>query len=171
MKQFEPEKSEGPKVAELIVPGFNFVTTLFGMILIAVGIYFACHLFSAAYSAITDPTPFGPAVEQWSEYISGGEPLLKIDDRVLINPRLIAIGVLGFCTLVMIWITKAVITTGAKIVYWMGNDIDSVKRVLSHVFDPTVIDVVRGPTEKPAPPFGTPDDKEDRRPGDGRGSG
>lgn len=163
MKQFEPEKYDGPRFAEFIIPGFHAVTTLFGMILIAVGIYFACQLFSVAYSGVMDPEPLGPAMEHWTEYLSGGQPMLEIDGRSRINPRIVAVGVLGFCMLVMIWITKAVITTGAKIVYWMGSDLDSVKRVLSHVFGPTVIDVVKGPAEKPAAPFAKPDDQADRR--------
>lgn len=163
MRQFEPEKSDGLRVTELLVPGFHAVTTLFGLALIVVGIYFACRLFGVAYSAVMDPEPLGPAMEQWTEYVSGGLPMLEIDDRARINPRLIAVGVLGFCMLVMIWITKAVITTGAKIVYWMGNDLDSVKRVLSQVFGPSVIDVGKGPVEKPPSPFDGPDDKADRR--------
>ena len=164
MKQFEPDESkDGLPLAEILAQWFHAATTVFGLILIAVGIYFACQLFGAAYSAVTAPEEFGPVVEQWSEYVSGGDPLLIIDDRAQINPRLIALIVLGFCTLVMIWITKAVITIGAKIVYWMGSDLDSVKRVLSHVFGPTVIDVVKGPTEKPSTPFDGPDDKPKRR--------
>ena len=162
MKQFEPDESEGLRWAELLIPGFHAVTTLFGLVLIAVGIYFACQLFGVAYSAVMAPEPFGPAMEHWSEYLSGGQPMIEIDDQARINPRLLAVVVLAFCMLVMIWITKAVITTGAKIVYWMGTDLDSVKRVLSHVFGPSVINVVKGPTEKPAPPFGGPDDKSGR---------
>jgi hypothetical protein len=162
MRQFEPDESEGPRWVELLIPGFHAVTTLFGLLLIVVGIYFACHLFGIAYSAVMDPEPFGPAMEHWTEYLSGGQPMLEIDDRARINPRLVAVVVLGFCMLVMIWITKAVITTGAKIVYWMGTDLDSVKRVLSHVFGPSVIDVVKGPAEKPVSPLGKPDGKADR---------
>ena len=162
MKQFEPDESDGHPLAEILTQWFRAATTIFGLMLIAVGIYFACRLFGAAYWAVTAPEPFGPVVDQWAEYVSGGQPLLEIDNRSYINPRLIAVGVMGFCTLVMIWITKAVITTGAKIVYWMGTDVDSVKRVLSHVFGPSVINVVKGPTEEPASPFTRPDGKADR---------
>ena len=162
MKQFEPDEPDGKPLAEILVQWFRAATTMFGLMLIAVGIYFACRLFGAAYSAVTAPEPFGPVVDQWAEYVSGGQPLLEIDNRSYINPRLIAVGVMGFCTLVMIWITKAVITTGAKIVYWMGTDVDSVKRVLSRVFGPSMINVVKGPTEKPAAPFARPDGKADR---------
>ena len=163
MKQFEPDQSDGLPLAEILTQWFRAATTVFGLALIGVGIYFACQLFGTAYRAVTAPEPFGPVVEQWTEYVSGGEPLLEIDDRARINPRLVAVGVLGFCMLVMIWIAKAVITTGAKIVYWMGTDVDAVKRVLSRAFGPSVIDAAKGPTEKPAPPIGRPDDQRDRR--------
>ncbi len=163
MKQFEPEVSDDRPLAEMLSEWCRIATTIFGLLLIAVGIYFACRLFGTAYSAVTAPDTLGPAVEEWAEYLSGGEPLLEVDDRVLINPRLVAVGVLGFCTLVMIWTIKVVITTGAKIVYWMGTDVESVKRVLSHVFGPSVIDVVKGPREEPPSAFIGPDDKALRR--------
>jgi len=111
MKQFEPDESDGHPLAEILTQWFRAATTMFGLVLIAVGIYFACRLFGAAYWAVTAPEPFGPVVDQWAEYVSGGQPLLEIDDRSYINPRLVAVAVMGFCMLVMIWITKAVITT------------------------------------------------------------
>ena len=159
MKQFEPDESESRPLAEVLAEWFRIATTVFGLVLIGVGIYFACRIFGAAYSAVTQPEQFGPVVEQWTEFVSGGEPLMEADGRVLLSPRLVAVGVMGACTLLMIWITQAVITTGAKIVYWMGTDADAVKRVLSHVFGPSVINVVKGPTEKAATSFGKPGDK------------
>ncbi len=163
MRQFEPAESDGERpLTEILGQWFRVATTAFGLLLIVVGVYFACRLFGAAYSAVTAPEQFGPVVDQWAEYLSGGEPLMRINDEVLVNPRPVAVAVLGFFTLVMVWITKAVITIGAKIVYWMGSEVDSVKRVLSHVFGPSVIDVVKGPTEKSAAPLGGPDDKPNR---------
>jgi hypothetical protein len=159
MKQFEPDELENRPLTVILTQWFRVATTAFGLLLIAVGIYFACRLFGVAYSAVTAPEQFGPVVEQWAEFVSGGEPILEADGRVLLSPRLVAVGVMGGCTLLMIWITQAVITTGAKIVYWMGTDVDTVKRVLSQVFGPSVINVVKGPTEKSAAPLGKPGDK------------
>ena len=154
MKQFEPDHSTVEPLAVTVRRWFPAVGALCGLAMILVGIYFAVQLFGAAYSAVTAPEPFGPVVDQWAQYLGGDQPVLEVGDEVQIGPRLLAILVLGGCTLVLLWITLAVIATGARIVYWMGTDLDAVKRVLSHLFGPSVINVVKGPDEEPPSDFG-----------------
>ena len=92
-------------------------------------------------------------VDQWTEFLGGEEPLVDVKDTVEVNPRLGAAFILAFSGLIMLWVTTAVMTVGARIIYWMGTDLDAVKRVFSHVFGPSVIEVFKGPSEKPPKPL------------------
>ncbi len=42
---------------------------------------------------------------------------------------------------------------GVRIVYWMGTDANAIRRVLGHIFGPSVIKVVREPNLKAPKPF------------------
>jgi hypothetical protein len=148
-----------PQIAltEILRNWFRVMAALFGMFLILMGLYFAAQLFGVAYSAVTAPDEFGPVVEKWSEFLGGEEPIIDVNNgQVKINPQLFAFLALGGAGLVMLWLSMSVITTGARIVYWMGTDLDAVKRVLGSVFGPSTVQVIKEPREKRPPPFDHP---------------
>lgn len=155
MKPFEPDQAPAEPLAVIVQRWFGPLAALAGLAMMLVGLYFAFQLFAAAYAAVTAPEPFGRVVDQWTEFLSGDGPLLDVADEVHVSPRLLTVAVLAGCTLVLLWLTLAVISTGAKIVYWMASDHDAVKRVLSHVFGPSVIKVVKGPEEPPPERLGS----------------
>ncbi len=155
MADFDTQDSLEFSVSDLARRAFAVVAALFGLGMMLAGVYCAFRLFDAAYSAVTAPEAFGPVVEQWTAHLGGEEPMFEAQG-VRLKPRLVAVCVLGGCSLILILITMALISTGAKIVYWMGTDLDAVKRVLRHVFGPATIQVVKGPEQNPPKPLGPP---------------
>lgn len=152
-RDIEPQIS----IADVLRNSFRLMAALFGIFLILMGVYFAAQLFGAAYSAMTAPDNFGPVVEKWSEFLGGDEPIIDVNNgQVKIQPQLFAFFALGGAGLVMLWLSLSVITTGAKIVYWMGTDLDAVKRVLGSVFGPSTVQVIKAPSEKRPEPFDHP---------------
>ncbi len=153
-RDMEPQIS----LTEILRNWFRVMAALFGMFLILMGLYFAAQLFGVAYSAVTAPDEFGPVVEKWSEFLGGEEPIIDVNNGQLkIKPQLFAFLALGGAGLVMLWLSMSVITTGARIVYWMGTDLDAVKRVLGSVFGPSTVQVIKEPREKRPVPFDHPD--------------
>ena len=135
-------------ISEVLRNWFRVTAAMFGMFLILMGLYFASQLFGVAYSALTQPDQFGPVVEKWTEFLGGDQPIIDVNNgQVKISPRLFAFLALGGAGLVMLWLSMGVITTGAKIVYWMGTDLDAVKRVLRSVFGPSTIQVIKEPRD------------------------
>ncbi len=158
MREFEPDEMAPPASAsEIMRSWFRVTAALFGMFLIVMGLYFANELFQLAYSAATEPDRFGPVVEKWTDFLGDDVPLVDVNNgQVTVEPRLFAFFALAAAGLVMLFVISSLITTGAKIVYWMGTDLDAVKRVLSSVFGPSVIKVVKEPNEARAKPFDHP---------------
>lgn len=153
-RDMEPQVS----IAEILRNSFRVMAAAFGILLILMGLYFASQLFGAAYSVVTAPDQFGPVVEKWSEFLGGDEPIIDVNNgQVKIQPQLFAFLALGGAGLVMLWLSLSVITTGARIVYWMGTDLDAVKRVLGSVFGPSTVQVIKEPREKRPVPFDHPD--------------
>jgi len=133
------------------------MTACFGLLLIMMGLYFASQLFGLGYAALTKPDQFGPVIDQWTEYFGGPEPIIDPRGELAISPRLFVFLALGGIVLVMLALTTSVITTGARIVYWMGTDLDAVKRVLGSVFGPSTVQVIKSPPENRPKPFDHPD--------------
>lgn len=158
MRENEPRQME-PQVpiTEILRNWFRAMAALFGIFLILMGLYFATQLFGVAYSAVTEPDQFGPVVEKWSEFFGGQEPIIDVNNgQVKISPRLFAFFALGGAGLVMLWLALSVITTGARIIYWMGTDLDAVKRVLASAFGPSTVQIIKEPSEKRPQPFDHP---------------
>jgi hypothetical protein len=155
MKEFERHEASEVSIADMARQAFAVLAALVGLGTKLAGIYFAFKLFGAAYSALTAPELFGPIVDQWAQNLGGDQPMFEAEG-VRLSPRLVAVFVLGGCGLILLWITVAVISVGAKVVYWMGTDLDAVRRVLSQVFGPATIQVVKGPQEKPPKPLSVP---------------
>ncbi len=145
-------------ITEILRNWFRAMCALFGLLLILMGLYFATQLFGLAYSVVTEPDQFGPVVDKWAQFFGGDEPILDLDDgKVKVSTRLFAFLALGFAGLIMISLSLSIISTGARIVYWMGTDLDAVKRVLGSVFGPSTIQVIKDPPQKPPKPFDHPD--------------
>lgn len=155
MRDFESHESADVSISDIARRAFTVLAALFGLGIMLAGIYFAFSLFGAAYQAVTAPERFGPVVDQWTDHLGGEEPMLEAQG-VRLKPRLVAVFVLGGCALILLWITLAVISAGARIVYWMGTDLDAVRRVLSHIFGPSTIQVVKGPQQPPPKPLSGP---------------
>jgi len=155
MTDFEPREASEFSMADAARQAFTVLAALVGLGTMLAGVYFAFKLFGAAYSAVTTPELFGPIVDQWSQHLGGDQPMFEAEG-VRLSPRLGAVFVLGGCGLILLWITVAVISVGARVVYWMGTDLDAVRRVLSQVFGPSTIQVVKGPQEKPPKPLSVP---------------
>lgn len=149
MKDFEPHESTDISISDMARKVFAILAALCGLGMMLAGIYFAFYLFGAAYQGVTAPERFGPVVDQWTQHLGGEEPMLEAQG-VRLKPRLAAVFVLGGCALILLWITLAVISTGARIVYWMGTDLDAVRRVLHQIFGPSTIQVIKGP-QQPEP--------------------
>jgi hypothetical protein len=145
----EPEVS----VSEMLRRVFRVVAAMLGVVMIIIGIYFAAELFSLGYAAITEPERFSTVVDRWSEYIGGDEKTFVINPSVQISPRILAFLGLGGWVVLMIWLCQMIITAGARIVYWMGTDANAIRRVLGHIFGPSVIKVVREPNLRAPRPF------------------
>ena len=144
-------------ITEILRNWFRAMAALFGIFLILMGLYFASQLFGLGYAALTNPERFGPVIDQWTEYFGGPEPIIDPQGELAISPRVFVFVALGGIVLVMLALTTSVITTGARIVYWMGTDLDAVKRVLSSVFGPSTVQVIKSPPENRAKPFDHPD--------------
>ena len=149
IQQAEAEVS----VSELLRRGFRVVAAMLGVVMIAMGVYFAAELFALGYAAVSEPERFSTVVDQWSDYIGGGEKAFVINPQVQISPRILAFFGLGGWVMLMIWLCHMIITAGARIVYWMGTDANAIRRVLGHIFGPSVIKVVREPGLTAPKPF------------------
>lgn len=156
MREFEPHESTEKPLGETVRQAFRILTACFGVLLMLAGLCFAFQLFGVAYAAATSPERFGGVIEQWAGFLGGNEPVLKAGQEFQVSSRLAAALVFGGSLVVLLWLTLAVISTGARIVYWMGTDLDSVKQVLSKVFGPATIQVVKAPEAKPPKPLSVP---------------
>lgn len=145
----EPEISTG----EMLRAGFRAVAALLGVVLILTGVYFAVELFSLGYAAVSEPDRFRTVIDRWAEFIGGEQEEFVFNPQFKVSPRVFAFFALGGWAVFMIWLCQMVITSGARIVYWMGTDANAIRRVLGHIFGPSVIKVVREPELKAPKPF------------------
>lgn len=154
MREDDPRPLETDvSASELLRRGFRVIAALAGVVLIIMGVYFIAQLFSLGYAAATEPERFRNVIDCWAEYIGGDEKVFAINPNFQISPRLLAFFGLGVWAILMIWLCQTVITTGARLVYWMGTDANAIRRVLGHIFGPSVIKVVREPNLKAPKPF------------------
>jgi hypothetical protein len=137
-------------VTDILRNWFRVFTTFFGLGMILLGVVFAAELFGVAYAAVAEPERFGVVLDQWAENFGGDEPMIDTGGQGSVSPRLFAFLAMGAAGLVMIILIQTLILTGARIVYWMGTDLEAVKRVLATVFGPSVIQVIKSPKD-PSP--------------------
>ena len=149
VRQFDSEMS----ASEIMRRGFQVFAALMGIVMIMLGVYFVVELFSLGYAAVTEPDRFSTVVDQWSKYIGGEEKDFVFNPQFKVSARLVALLGLGIWCLFMIWLCQMVITSGARIVYWMGTDANAIRRVLGHVFGPSVVKVVTEPGLEAPKPF------------------
>lgn len=154
MREDEPRGME-PEVSasELLRRTFQVVSAFLGVIMIVMGVYFVAQLFSLGYAAVTEPERFSTVIDQWAKFIGGEEKEFVFNPQFKVSPRIFAYLGLGAWAIFMIWLCKTIITSGARIVYWMGTDANAIRRVLGHVFGPSVIKVVQEPELKAPRPF------------------
>lgn len=149
LRRLEPELS----ASEMLRQGFRVFAALMGLVMIVMGVYFAVELFSLGYAAVTNPERFSTLIDQWSKYIGGEEKDFVFNPQFKVSARLFALLGLGVWAIFMIKLCQMVITSGARIVYWMGTDANAIRRVLGHIFGPSVIKVVPEPELKAPKPF------------------
>jgi len=116
----------------------RIIATGLGVITIVIGLFYLTRIFAMVYEGLHAPNSFEIVFARWADAVGGRSMDLVINGNTVPCANILAIAVLGGGMLMLCWITMGVIFTGAKIVSWTAGDRDSIRRILTHAFGPTM---------------------------------
>lgn len=139
--------------AQRMVRVLRMMASIFGIAVMAVGLFYATRLFTVIYETLQDPVGQAPLFDHWAQLIAGEEGFdITVQGQTLHLARLLGIVVVGGGLLVLTWIAMGMMLVGARIVSTCLGDLDAVRRILNHAFGPLYQRQQPRTTAPPTPP-------------------
>ena len=154
MTRDEPQPASTVQSAlQTVALALRVAAAALGLAAIFVGLTYAIRIFGIVAGALGNPTWFQTHLETWMAAVGGESTSVELGDVTLRPARVLALAVLGGGSLVLAWLSIAILVAGAKTLSWTLGDQEAVRRLLIHTF---------GPGRKPNMP--TPASRDQRGP-------
>jgi hypothetical protein len=137
MAREEPQPASTVQSAlQTVALALRVAAAALGLAAIFVGLTYAIRIFGAVAGALGDPNGFQTHLETWMAAVGGESTSVELGEVTLRPARVLALAVLGGGSLVLAWLSIAILVAGAKTLSWTLGDQEAVRRLLIHAFGP-----------------------------------
>lgn len=154
-----PHEHETP--AERMTRAMRLMAAVFGIAVMAVGLFYAIRLFTVIFETLQNPGSQAEVFHQWARMVADEEGFkVSVQGNTVDLARFFGIAVVGGGLLILTWIAMGMMLIGAKIVSVSLGDLEAIRRILKYTFGPVYArQQARSLTEgdpAPTPPPGSP---------------
>jgi len=131
--------------------GLRATGAIVGLITMLTGLIYASKIFMLAFNTLKSPAAAHKLLTQWTEALGGEQLSIAIQGATCPGATFAALATLGGLTVLLIWLSTALITIGGKIISATLGDREAIKKILTDSFGSRQKPIPANPTEPLSP--------------------
>lgn len=136
-RHFDSQAGSGLPSMEKVQQIIRLCGTIFGFVLLIIGLTFVLKLFGVIVTTLQTPGNLGPLVDQWSRLVGNDSLKAVYEGQTMEFGPLVAVGILGVGGLVLVSIAFRLITVGANVISVTVGDREAIKKLLRQILPPS----------------------------------